>query len=650
MTLARALPGGRVGLLGYPLALASLLAVAFALYWPAHGAGFQFDDPPNLEGLRLVVDADSALAYTVSGTAGHLGRPLSLASFLIDAPAWPSDPAGFFRTNVLIHLVNGLLVVWLCLRLAAFVPRLASRREWFALSAGAIFLVHPLLASSSIMIVQRMTTLSASLTLAAVLAYLAARPLAQPRPLACAALLTLAVAGGGVLAALAKENGALVPLFALVAEATIVTAPRPRWFRRWSLVVFGGWLVAFLAYTAASVPHMLVTYASRDFTPLQRLLTESRIVGEYLFLLIVPGREALSPFRDDYAASTGLTDPVMTLVALLSWAVTLAAAVRWRRTFPIASFGILWFAAGHLLESTVFPLELYYHHRNYLPAVGPIFAICAAAHAAPEALRKLSLAALGAYGVLLATVLFSVTSVWGEPQLASALWFNERPGSARAAQTYARQLAESGDLAGAARVLGVAAARNPLDSGLAMQTVQLGCLTDTGERWQQKAQAILPRLRNGGVSVAAVDGLRKMTTMMLDGQCAYATAEWIRRLTGAMLDNPKFRNRPEALNALHANLARIYDRDRQLDPTMRELEAAQAAMPSLDTTLMMGGTLASAGLFDDAIAKLEAALDHQLPANPLAAGVWRRVITQAIAQIRELQLAQARTRSGGPSR
>jgi hypothetical protein len=41
----------------------------------------------------------------------------------------------------------------------------------------------------------------------------------------------------------------------------------------------------------------------------------------------------------------------------------------------VAAFGILWFYTGHLLESTIFPLELMYEHRNYLPMMGPLYAI-----------------------------------------------------------------------------------------------------------------------------------------------------------------------------------------------------------------------------------------------------------------------------------
>jgi tetratricopeptide (TPR) repeat protein len=41
---------------------------------------------------------------------------------------------------------------------------------------------------------------------------------------------------------------------------------------------------------------------------------------------------------------------------------------------PLVSLGILWFFAGHVLESTAYPLEIAHEHRNYLPVYGILLA------------------------------------------------------------------------------------------------------------------------------------------------------------------------------------------------------------------------------------------------------------------------------------
>jgi hypothetical protein len=38
---------------------------------------------------------------------------------------------------------------------------------------------------------------------------------------------------------------------------------------------------------------------------------------------------------------------------------------------PIISFCILWYFGNLVIESSIFPLEMVYEHRLYLPAVGP---------------------------------------------------------------------------------------------------------------------------------------------------------------------------------------------------------------------------------------------------------------------------------------
>jgi hypothetical protein len=38
---------------------------------------------------------------------------------------------------------------------------------------------------------------------------------------------------------------------------------------------------------------------------------------------------------------------------------------------PVLSFFILWYFGNLLIESSIFPLEIVYEHRLYLPAVGP---------------------------------------------------------------------------------------------------------------------------------------------------------------------------------------------------------------------------------------------------------------------------------------
>src|SRR4051812_32137111 len=91
---------------------ALILVLAWTAYWPGLSGGFLFDDFANLPSIGAYGPIDNATAfwrYVTSGAADPTGRPLALLSFLVDARSWPADPWPFKRTNVLLHLVNGLL-------------------------------------------------------------------------------------------------------------------------------------------------------------------------------------------------------------------------------------------------------------------------------------------------------------------------------------------------------------------------------------------------------------------------------------------------------------------------------------------------------------------------------------------------------------
>src|SRR5690606_37994877 len=135
----------------------------------------------------------SAIRFITEGVAGPLGRPLALASFVPQAYAWPDLPSAFLYINICIHLLNGVLVVWFiyCLTRARDAT---SQAGWFAVMTGFVWMVLPILVSSSLLIVQRMTTLSATFTLFGLIGYLYCRRLLEEKPRLSLALMTLALA------------------------------------------------------------------------------------------------------------------------------------------------------------------------------------------------------------------------------------------------------------------------------------------------------------------------------------------------------------------------------------------------------------------------------------------------------------------------
>jgi tetratricopeptide (TPR) repeat protein len=118
----------------------------------------------------------------------------------------------------------------------------------------------------------------------------------------------------------------------------------------------------------------LSAYENRLFTPLQRLLTEPRVLIFYLSQLFYPVPTRLS-IEHHVPVSTSLFSPWTTLPSILMVMVLIVIGIALMRKRPIISFAILFFFLNHLIESTVIGLELIFEHRNYLPSLFLFFPV-----------------------------------------------------------------------------------------------------------------------------------------------------------------------------------------------------------------------------------------------------------------------------------
>ena len=94
------------------------------------------------------------------------------------------------------------------------------------------------------------------------------------------------------------------------------------------------------------------------------------MLWDYVRSILLPVGATLGVVQDDYPLSRSLLDPPATLVAILAWVAVLWVALSRAGRQPALSAGVLLFLAGHAMESTLWPLEIRFDHRNYLPALG----------------------------------------------------------------------------------------------------------------------------------------------------------------------------------------------------------------------------------------------------------------------------------------
>lgn len=365
------------------LLLAFLLPAGAAaiLYAPGLEGSFFFDDIPNIVTATELhlreLTAKNLLAVLANGHSGLSGRPVAQLSFALNHFFSGLSPYAYKATNLGIHILCAWLVAVLYSHL--FDERLSSETRsttasFIPVLAAAVWLLHPIQLLPVLHVVQRMTSLSALFLLLALILHIRGR---EKGELATVALGWLVF---WPLAFLSKETGALFPLFALGWELTILREKRGRIDRfalALSLLILAALVGSGIYVISDNGQWLWAGYARRSFSPIERLLTEARVLWFYLGLIVFPRLESLGLYHDDFALSTGLLEPLTTLTSLTGLVGLVLLAGRLRSRAPLVCLGIIWFLTGHLLESTVLPLELVHEHRNYFPTLGILLALAA---------------------------------------------------------------------------------------------------------------------------------------------------------------------------------------------------------------------------------------------------------------------------------
>jgi len=252
-------------------------------YWPGLTGSYLFDDWKNLELMSSagkIRDWQGVVTYLLSGFASFTGRPVAMLSFLVDAGQWPVPPSLLKQHNIYLHLVNGTLLFLLLRTLLPMGGMDRKRARWVALVAAALWMLHPLLVSTTLYVVQRMAMLATTFVLLALYAYTRGRLALQGgRDGAAKGWLWFGVGVFGLLGVLSKENAALLPLFILVLEKTVLREwawpDQCRWARWWRWFFVRLPLVVVALYLAARVPDLFQGTTMRGgYTPAERFLTQ----------------------------------------------------------------------------------------------------------------------------------------------------------------------------------------------------------------------------------------------------------------------------------------------------------------------------------------------------------------------------------------
>jgi len=337
----------------YAIGLAAALFVVIQAYGPALHGPFLFDDPylpMNSAALR-----SAGLLSWINGV-----RPLLMLSYWSNYQLAGSETSQYHEWNVFLHFLNATMVYFILRKLL----QLAEAPPMLALFGAGLFLLHPLQTEAVAYIAGRSEILSAFFFLAAFLLFLYRRTTAISWP---AALGVLALFGGAMTT---KENTVVLPGLLILTDYFWNPGYRFEGIRgNWRLYIpmaLGGIVGAVGVFRILGRADS-AGFQMKGIAWYEYLFTQFRVFFVYLRLFLFPVGQTIDY---DFPLSRSLFDNGA-IVGLAGILALLAAAVYFRRRFPLASYGFLAFAMILAPTSSVIPIrDPVAEHRVYLPMIG----------------------------------------------------------------------------------------------------------------------------------------------------------------------------------------------------------------------------------------------------------------------------------------
>lgn len=361
-----------------------LLALGVILiYSNSYNGSFLFDDQqildrPNLHITDLSVDSlIGTLFFKPQGK--KIYRPLSNLTLGLNYYCGKDNPIGYHVVNITIHILCSIafyVFLQTLLSISGIKPVFASKHRYeISIIAAFLFAFHPIQTNVATYIIQRMASMAALFYIISVTGYIFFRmqTLSNGKGSVFRRYAGLSIAIiSGICSFLSKENAAFLPVTILLLDYlffyNLVDEDKRKKLKRvYAISIF--LLMAIVAYAGTGrIMGYIHGYGHRDFSLIERLLTEPRIIFFYIYLLFIPNTSLLN-LNHDILISKSIVNPPDTLIAILGIVLLVITAFVSRKKYNVFSFVIVWYLGNLLIESTIIPLELMFEHRAYLPGV-----------------------------------------------------------------------------------------------------------------------------------------------------------------------------------------------------------------------------------------------------------------------------------------
>ena len=361
-----------------PIPFSLLFFIILLIYSNTFNAEWHLDDYSNITLNSNIHIKDIGLkslgnTFYFKKTDKRISRPLARLTFALNWYIGKDNVVGYHIVNTFIHLLAAFFLFLFILKLFD-TPNLKDKFSendgyFIAMLSAVLWATHPIQTQAVTYIVQRMASMAAMFYIMSMYFYLKGRIEKIPKRKTLYFLLTCVSFGFGLAT---KENAATLPIAILLTEVIFfqdIKNPKTQKkllkvsaFLCGVVILCGSWL-----FLDKGLSALFKGSGFRYFTPVQRLMTEARVMVFYLSEIFYPVPTQFS-IEHDFAISTSLLKPWTTIPAILFIVFLIFFGILQCRKKPLLSFGILFFFLNHLIESTVLGLEIIFEHRNYLPS------------------------------------------------------------------------------------------------------------------------------------------------------------------------------------------------------------------------------------------------------------------------------------------
>jgi tetratricopeptide (TPR) repeat protein len=362
-------------------AFMTLLILILCIYSNTFQASWHFDDEPNiLKAKALHLNSLNwseikKVFFHEWGDSEKLYRPVSRLSFALNYYFGKANVFGYHVVNMSIHMLAALflfLFILHTLNLPLLRAKYGPNSYSIALLATVLWAINPIQTQAVTYIVQRMASMAGLFYIMAMYFYLRGRT-TNSRSLSsvyfCMCLLSSLLAFG------TKENSFVLPITLLLYDIFIIQSDS--WESKKRILKIATGVIVLTLFTSLVYYYLsrgnnflafLDGYDRRIFGLKERLLTEPRIILFYISLILYPMPTRLSLVHD-IQISSSLFDPFSTIVSIVFIIFIVLTALFLSTRRPLLSFCVLFFFLNHVIESSIFALELIFEHRNYIPSM-----------------------------------------------------------------------------------------------------------------------------------------------------------------------------------------------------------------------------------------------------------------------------------------